>query len=209
MRLLVFGASGKTGHELLRQALERRHSATAFVRDPAKLAITDPSVHVVQGNVRDPQPVEAAMPAHDAVACVLGVGTPLRHDEDVITGVRNIIRAMQARGIHRLIYLSFIGVHESRSAVGFVLRYVAPIPLRHEIADHEAKEALIRASGLDWTIVRPPKLTDGPWTGRYRSGEEIHTWVPVPMLSRADVAHFMLQELDAPAYIGRALRLLK
>lgn len=85
-----------------------------------------------------------------------------------IEGVRNIIRAMQAHGIRRLIYLSFIGIPESRSSVGVVLRYIAPIPLRHEIADHEAKEALIKASGLDWTIVRPPRLTDGPCTARSR-----------------------------------------
>jgi uncharacterized protein YbjT (DUF2867 family) len=99
-------------------------------------------------------------------------------------------------------------VRESRSSVGVVLRYIAPIPLRHEIADHETKEALVRASGLDWTIVRPPKLTGGPCTGRYRSGENITTWKPLPLMSRANVAHFILQELASPAYIGRAPRLL-
>lgn len=208
MRLLVFGASGRTGHELLRQALERGYTLTAFVRQPAKLAITDPAMRVVQGNVRDFSIVDTTVPGHDAVVCTLGVGEPLQHDPDVIAGVQNIIRAMQAHGVRRLIYLSFIGVRESRSGVGVVLRYIAPIPLRHEIADHEAKEALIRASDLDWTIVRPPKLTGGPCTGRYRSGENIATWKPVPLLARADVAHFILGELAQPAYLGRAPRLL-
>src|SRR5688572_26197047 len=208
MRLLVFGASGQTGRELVRQALEQRHSVTAFVRQPAKLGDSDPHVRIVQGSVQEYAAVSAAVPNHDAVISALGVGVPLQHDPAVIEGVRNIIRAMQEHCVRRLIYLSFIGVRESRSSVGVVLRYIAPIPLRHEIADHEAKEALVRASRLDWTIVRPPKLTRGSCTGRYRSGENITTWKPVPVISRADVAHFILQELVSPAYIGRAARLL-
>ena len=208
MRLLVFGASGQTGHQLLRQALQCGHHVTAFVREPSKLAIIDPAIHAIQGNVREPLAVEAAVPGHDAVVCTLGVGKPLHHDPDVIAGVRHIIYAMQASGVRRLVYLSFIGVHASRSAVGVVLRYIAPIPLRHEIADHEEKEALVRASNLDWTMVRPPKLTNGPLTGHYRSGDNITSFKPVPMLSRADVAHFILKELAEPGYIGRAVRLL-
>jgi putative NADH-flavin reductase len=149
------------------------------------------------------------MPGHDAVVCALGAGVPLHHDPDVIAGVRNIIGAMRERKVRRLVYLSFIGVRESRSGVGLVLRYIAPIPLRHEIADHEAKEALVKASGLEWTIVRPPKLTCGPYTGRYRSGEDIATWKLVPLLSRADVAHFILEELENCAYVGQAPRLLR
>ena len=208
MRLLVFGGSGRTGHQLLRQALQGGHHVTALVREPLKLAITDPAIRAIQGNVRESSAVEAVVPGHDAVVCALGVGNPLHHDPDVIAGVRHIIHAMQTRSVRRLVYLSFIGVHASRSAVGIVLRYIAPIPLRHEIADHEAKEALVIASNLDWTIVRPPKLTNGPLTGHYRSGDNITSFKPMPMLSRADVAHFILKELAEPAYIGRAVRLL-
>jgi putative NADH-flavin reductase len=208
MRLIIFGASGQTGRSLLQQALEQNHSVTGFVRQPGKVVNADSRIRIVEGNVQDYAAVSAAVPNHDAVVSALGVGTPLQHDQAVIEGVRNIIRAMQEHGIRRLIYLSFIGVPESRSSVGVVLRYIAPIPLRHEIADHEAKEALIKASGLDWTIVRPPKLTGGPRTARYRSGENITTWKPLPLLSRADVAHFILQELAAPVYLGRAPRLL-
>jgi len=208
VRLLVFGASGRTGQQLVGQALEGGHAVTAFVRRPAKIAITHPELRVVQGDVADYAAVASAVPGHDAVVSTLGVGTPLKPDADVVLGVQQIIRAMEAHHIRRLIYLSFIGVQESRSAVGFVLRYLAPIPLRHEIADHEAKEALVRASQLDWTIVRPPKLTDGPRTGRYRSGESITTWKPLPLLSRDDVAHFILGELAQPAYVRQVPRLL-
>ena len=208
MRLLVFGASGQTGHEFTRQALERQHAVTAFVRQPAKLAITSPTLRLVQGNVASYPAVAGAVAGHDAVVSTLGVGTPLKHDADVVRGVEHIIRAMEEHKVRRLIYLSFIGVSDSRSAVGFVLRYIAPLPLRHEIADHEAKEALVKASRLDWTIVRPPKLTGGPRTGRYRSGTGITTWKPLPLMARADVAHFILEELAQPAFVRQAPRLL-
>jgi uncharacterized protein YbjT (DUF2867 family) len=137
----------------------------------------------------------------------LGVGTPLQHDPRVIAGIEHILAAMQAAGVRRLIYQSFIGVRESRAAVGFVLRFIAPLPLRHEIADHEAKEALIKASATDWTIVRPPKLTNGP-RATYRAGVEVTTWAPVPMLSRASVAHFIVNEVEQPQYVRQAPRLL-
>ena len=176
MKLLIFGASGHTGRELVRQALERGHSVTAFVRQPSKLASPHPHLRIIQGDVGDATAVRAALPNQDAVVSALGVGTPLKHDLTVIDGVRHIVQAMEADGPRRFLYLSFIGVTESRAAVGVVLRYIAPIPLREEIADHEAKEKLVRSSTLDWTIVRPPKLTNGPRTGKYRSGENVKTW---------------------------------
>ena len=208
MRLLVFGASGKTGREFIRQALGRGHAVDAFVRRP-NLLTAQPGLNVVQGDIADPTRVNAAVSGQDAVVSALGVGEPLKHDPAVIAGLENIVRAMEAKGLRRLLYLSFIGVHESREAVGFVLRYIAPIPLRAEIADHEAKERTVRSSSLEWTIVRPPKLTDGPLTGRYRAGETIRTWAPVPTLSRADVADFMVREVENPAFLKGTPRLLR
>src|SRR5215212_972439 len=118
MRLLVFGASGKTGHELVRQAIEHGHTVTAFVRTPGKLTIAGPSVRVLAGNVADSAAVAGAIPGHDAVVSALGVSTPLKHDADVIAGVQHIIAAMEEHRVRRLIYVSFIGVRESRAAVG-------------------------------------------------------------------------------------------
>jgi putative NADH-flavin reductase len=209
MKLLIFGASGHTGRELVRQALERGHSVTAFVRQPSKLSSPHPQLQVIQGDVGDTTAVREAVRNQDAVVSALGVGTPLKHDLTVIDGVRHIVQAMEADGPRRFLYLSFIGVAESRAAVGVVLRYIAPIPLREEIADHEAKEKLVRSSTLDWTIVRPPKLTNGPRTGKYRSGETIRTLMPLPTLSRADVADFMLRELETPAHVRGTPRILR
>jgi putative NADH-flavin reductase len=208
MNLLVFGASGQTGQEVVREALSRGHSVSAFVRDPAKLGEVTGKVRVIRGDVADAGTVAQAMPMHDAVVSTLGVGTPLQHDPDVIAGIGHILTSMQDAGVRRLVHQSFIGVRESRAAVGFVLRFIAPLPLRHEIADHETKEALIRASTLDWTIVRPPKLTLGP-RSTYRVGEDITTFAPVPTLTRSNVAHFILGELEQPQYVHRMPRLLR
>jgi putative NADH-flavin reductase len=208
MRILVFGASGQTGSEVVRQGLERGHSITAFVRTPSKMRIGASSLNVLQGDVADSNAVSAAVAGHDVVVSALGVSIPLKHDPALIAGVNHIIAAMDAAGVRRLLYLSFIGVRESRNAVGFILRYVAPVPLRHEISDHEEKEGLVVASNLDWTIVRPPKMTSGPGTGKYRYGEEIRTFAPVPLMSRADVADFMLREAVDGSFVRRKPRLL-
>jgi len=207
MRILIFGASGQAGHEIVRQALDHGHSVSAFVRMPTKLKVQSP-VRLIHADVADPQAVSRAVPGHDAVISALGVGTPLIHDPVLISGVENIVRAMEEHSVSRLIYLSFIGVRESRSAVGFVLRYIAPIPLHEEIADHETKEAVIRASNLDWTIVRPPKLTNGRQTETYRVGENITTLRPISLISRADVAHFIVREVEEQKYVRRTPRLL-
>ena len=208
MRILIFGASGRTGREVVRHALERQHVVTAFARQPSKLVAKHPQLRLIEGDVGDLAAVRAAMPGQDAVVSTLGVATPLKHDPVVIVGMRHIAAAMREVGVRRLIYQSFIGVSESRAAVGFVLRFVAPILLREEIADHEVKEAIVKSSGTDWTIVRPPKLTDRAASGRYRIGDGIRTWVPLPMLARADVAEFIVRELEQPAYIHKAPRLL-
>ncbi len=179
MNLLIFGASGHTGREVVREALARGHRVSAFARDPARLGIVSAALRPIPGDVADGATVARAVPGHDAVVSTLGVGTPLQHDPKVVAGIAHILAAMQGAGLRRMIYQSFIGVRESRAAVGFVLRFIAPLPLRHEIADHEAKEALIKASTMDWTIVRPPKLTNGR-RANYRVGVDIETWAPVP-----------------------------
>ena len=208
MKVLVLGASGATGRQVVRQAMEQDLGVTAFVRDRARLPISDPALRVVQGDVGDYSAVADAVAGQDAVISTLGVSRPLHADPIVIDGIRHTLRAMEAQGVARLVYLSFIGVRESRSAAGPLIRFVARFPLRHEIADHERKEALIRASRCEWTIVRAPKLSNGEGTGRYRDGEDIVARSFFPVLSRADVAAFMLRQLRDRTYVGRAARIL-
>ena len=207
MRVLVFGASGGTGRQVVAAALARQLDVTAFVRRPERLPVRDPRLRVVQGDVADARAVQEAVAGHDAVVSTLGVGRPLRPDPVVVDGVGHVVRAMETLGVARLVYLSFVGLADSRSAAGPLLGFAARVPLRHEVADHERKEATVRASPLRWTIVRAPTLTNGPFTGRYRSGETIAARSLLPLLSRADVADFLLGEAAAPRFERRVVRL--
>lgn len=206
MNVLVFGASGATGRHVVSQGLERGLNMTAFVRNPSKLAITHPKLTVVQGEVGDAAAVSNAVKGHDAVVSTLGVGAPLRHDPVVIDGIRFIVKSMTDWNVPRLVYMSFVGVADSRADAGFMVRYVARWPLRNEIRDHEIKEDLVIASALNWTIVRAPTLTNGPRTGTYRVGPQVAATSFLPMMSRADVAECILRELGDDAHTRTVLR---
>ena len=207
MKVLVFGASGATGRQVVTQGLEQGLTITAFVRNPSKLAVSHPRLIAVQGDVGDAAAVSNAVKGHDAVVSTLGVGAPLRHDPVVIDGVRFIVRSMAEWNVRRLVYMSFVGVSDSRADAGFMVRFVARWPLRNEIRDHEIKEGLVAGSALDWTIVRAPTLTNGPKTGTYRAGSDIAARSFLPMLSRADVADCLLRELGEAAHLRTVLRL--
>ena len=204
MKILVFGASGKTGREILRQAPDRGHETTAFVRDGKKLGELDAAAHVVQGDITDAAVVTRAVEGHAAVLSTLGASNPLRPYPAFRTGVENIIRAMEAADVRRLIYLSFLGVRTDKEDLGFLLNHVASRLLRCAIADHAANEAAIRASRLAWTIVQTPTLTNARATGTYRSGEQLTIQSIVSSISRADVADFMLRQLAEDRYILRS-----
>ena len=209
MKIVIFGASGATGKLLVAQALERGHLVTAFARTPSKLQTTHIAFQIAQGDVKDSAAVGRAVAGNDAVLSALGVGRPLRHDPAVIEGVRNIVRAMEQTGPARLIYQSFLGVREGRGQTGFVLgKIMAPLVVRNEVADHEAKEAIIRDSNLDWTIVRPVLLTKGTPSGVYRHGVDIRAQAFIPTISRADVADFMLSQLTDRSYVRKAVAVM-
>ena len=205
MKLLVFGSTGSTGRELVRQALERGHDVTAYARNPAKIDdIQHANIRVVRGDVLDPAAVESAVAGQEAVLSAIGAGagrTSLRED-----GTRNIIEAMQRTGVRRLIVQSSLGVGDSRANLSFFTKYiVVSIFLRHAFADHERQEAAVKQSSLDWTIVRPPYLTDGARTRAYRHGFPITDTSIKGKISRADVADFMLEQLTHDTYLHQTV----
>jgi putative NADH-flavin reductase len=204
MRVLVLGATGATGRHLVEQALAQGHHVTALVRNPAKLPRRSPDLTVMQGDVTDRGAVERAVRSQDAVLCALGSSTPLKHDPALVAGIGNLVDAMERLQVKRLVYLSFLGVHHGRGQLSLFGRYlVAPLLLRKVAADHERKEAIIQQSTLEWVIVRPPRLTNGRRTGAYRSGEDIQATMVVPRVSRADLAEFMLDQLNGDTYLRR------
>jgi putative NADH-flavin reductase len=195
VKILVFGASGRTGKELVKQGLEHGHIITAFVRTPSKLQIVETDLAVVQGDIVDRGAVEAAVRGHDAVLCALGAPSLLTRDPAVVVGMHNILLSMELEGVRRLSYLSADTVRDARQQLSSIRKMFVPLIFRSSSADHELIEAMIKSSRLDWTIVRPPMLTGGAPSSAYQRGERIDPRVIIPTVSRADVAAFMLREL--------------
>ncbi len=152
----------------------------------------------------DAKAVAAAVAGHDAVISALGHSRPSPGGQDLHPGASHIIDAMTAAGVSRLIWISSHGVGDGRGRSGFVFeRIFVPLRLRAEFADKERQEALVRASDLDWTIVRPARLTNGPATRRLRAQPRL----PVSIrdsISRADVAEFVLTELEHGSHLRSA-----
>ena len=201
MKLLIFGSTGGTGRELLKQALDQGHQVIAFVRDPSKLSDTESAnLRVIRGDVLDSAAVERAVAGQEAVLSTIGAGaarSTIRED-----GTRNIVEAMEKAGVQRLVCQSSLGVGDSRANLGFFTKYIiVSVFLRHAFADHERQEAVVKRSSLDWTIVRPPHLKDGPRTGAYRHGFPTTDRRVKGKISRADVADFMLKQLTDDGYL--------
>jgi putative NADH-flavin reductase len=201
VKLTVFGSTGKTGRELLTQALDQGHDVVACARTPAKLDdIKHARLQVVPGDVLDPAAVGDAIAGQHAVLFAVGAGagrTTLRE-----AGTRIVVEAMSTAGVRRLICLSTLGVGDSRANLSFFTKYViVSVFLRHAFADHERQEAVVKQSALDWIIVRPPHLTDGPRTGVYRHGFSTTDKQFAGKISRADVADFMLKQLTDDTYL--------
>lgn len=200
MNLLIFGATGATGSELVKQALAQGHRVRAFVRNPDKVDMADPNLKLVKGDITDAAAVEEAVQGQDAVLSALG-SSSLKKNPGLTEGIRTIVQAMEKHSGQRLIYESSLGVGDSRERINFVFRsIIIPLVLRNAIADHESKEQIIKQSSLDWVIVRPAGLTNGAYTGQYRHGDTIQYGANI---SRADVADFMLKQVSNSVYLHK------
>ena len=204
MRIGIFGATGGTGRELVGQALDQGHHVTAQARSPEKLAkLEHPALEAIRGDILDAQSVERAVVGQQAILCALGARaerTTLREE-----GTRNIVSAMEKHDVSRLVCLSSLGVGDSRANLPFFTKHViVDIFLRHAFADHERQERVVRESSLAWTIVRPPRLADGPRSGQYQHGFPPEYPKIRGQVSRADVADFMLQQLTDDTYPRRS-----
>jgi len=204
MKLIVFGATGGTGRELVKQALDHGHIVTAFVRNPSKIKdLQHTNLELAIGDVLDLNSVEKAIDGNDAAFITIGAAASRTDIREV--GTRNIVNAMQKSGVNRLVCQSSLGVGDSRANLSFFTKYIiVDIFLRHAFADHERQEEVVRKSTLDWVIVRPPHLKDGPKTGDYKFGfattnKDIKGWI-----SREDVAEFMLKQISDDSFLQKA-----
>ncbi|WP_345074093.1 SDR family oxidoreductase [Hymenobacter fastidiosus] len=206
MKLLIFGASGATGRQLVQQALDQQFSVTAFVRDPAKFTLAHPNLRVVPGDILQADTVEAAVPGHDAVLSALGVNRNQVGETTLSDGTQTILEAMWRHGVKRFICETSLGLGNSRGEESLLFRrLIRPLFLKHVFADKERQEVLIQASPLDWVIVRPAGLTNGPKTGGYKVALSFANARIKGRISRADVADFMLKQVATEAFVGRAV----
>jgi putative NADH-flavin reductase len=205
MRLLVFGATGATGQQILMQGLQQGHELTVFVRDPAKLTLREDGLRVVVGSV--PENADAicgAVRGQDAVISALGVRNSLKSGNLISRSMQAIVPAMEREAVRRLILTSAFGVGDTRRDAPLLPRIMYRVLLNDIFADKAAGEQYLRKSSLDWTLVYPVLLTNGPRTGQYRAGERLRLR-GLPMISRADVADFILKQLQDTTYLRKGV----
>lgn len=205
MKLLVLGASGPTGRHLVTQALDQGHEVTAFVRRPEAFDLRHERLRVAEGDTtRDTATLAQAVRGQDAVLSALGVGKTFVPNGLMLKSMLNIIAAMQAELVQRFVLMSALGVGESRKDAPLAARLMYGTLLAPIFADKESAEAELRRSTLEWTIVYPVLLTNGPLSARYRYAERLELF-GIPTISRADVAHFMLAETVKPRFMRRSV----
>ncbi len=213
MKILIIGATGGTGRELVKQALERGHTVTALVRKPERARFSEPTasggrpnLKIVQGNVLDYESVSRAVEGQDAVLSALGHKRWLGPTRILSDGTKNIMRAMAQHKVSRFICETSLGVGDSFGRLGlYYTLFTIPIILPFYFWDKGRQEATIRASSLKWTIVRPGALNNRKGRKKYKHGDKIGNWIWTVGISRDDVADFMLNQIMDETYVHRAV----
>ncbi|EPE63537.1 NAD dependent epimerase/dehydratase family protein [Exiguobacterium sp. S17] len=201
MNIALFGGSGRTGRELIAQALEQGHDVKALVRTPEKLGITHARLTVIRGNAENREDVFRTVEGTDAV--VMALGHTKTSNKDILEkATSHVVAAMHEYGVKRVINLTGATVKVPKDVKQkFVSRFAETLmkTLASDLLrDSYTQKGILEASGLDWTVVRCPRLLEGPKTEQYRTG---YFAFKKPMIDRADVAHFMLREIEGRQYV--------
>lgn len=206
MKVAVFGGTGSVGCHVVQALLEQGAKVTVLTRDAARLPASCDGAEVVTGDVTDSIAVRATLQGQDLVMCLLGA--PLMDKSRIRTrGTAVIVREMQAMGLERIICLSSYGAGESWSILPRLYRWVlGPLLLRRMLKDHTGQEAILKQSGLDWTVVRPTNLaeihSDRVDTGAVPQAPSTSLAFKV---SRASVAAFLMKQIGDPSLSRRAV----
>jgi putative NADH-flavin reductase len=200
MKLLVLGATGGIGVEIAKQAVERGHSVTAFVRAPERLAAFADRIAVVQGNLLSVPELASVAEGHDAILSSFGPRDPRGNGKSMESFGRTLTNAMVLAGVQRVIVVSVAFLFKDSIIPPAYLAGRLLFP--HHVADAAEMEAILQKSGLDWTIVRPPGLTNRAGTGAYRVRED-HLPRFGFVISRAEVADYMIQAAENGSSIGK------
>lgn len=204
MKLIIFGATGTVGEELVKQALNKGHVVTAFVRNPEKMQnANNPHLKIYKGDVLNAAEVENSLKNQDVVLCALGDG---KVGKIRALGTKNIIEAMNKTGQKRLICQTTLGMGESYVNLNFIWKHIMfGMLLKKAFHDHQLQEKYILESNLDYTLVRPSALIDGQVTNKYKICFD-GTFKNLNLkISRADVADFMLLLVSTNEYLKKAV----
>ena len=201
MKLFVIGATGRTGQEIVQQALARGHHVTAFVRSPESITVASERLSVVKGNAKDENQLFEAMQNHDAIISTLGPRQVFRPSSLLNDSALATTRAMQRSGVKRIVVLS--------AAAHFpgIPNRIASFVLRNHMRDSLAMEKIVKANGFDWTIARPPRLTQED-SLNYRSREDAAPRMGFT-LSRKAVAAFMLDVIEQEKHVRKIVGIAK
>ena len=202
MKLYILGGTGPTGQHLVSQALEQGHEITALVRTPSKIAFKSPKLTLITPDLFDSGAVAASMKGHQVVVSALGVGMTLRPHDLMNRAMASIIKAMQDAGLKRIVSLSAFGLGESYHQASMLQKVFYKLMLNKIYEDKLRGEVQLRKSNLDWTLVYAVALSNGKRAGKYKVGERL-PMKGMPRISRADVADFMLRQINSDEWVRK------
>jgi uncharacterized protein YbjT (DUF2867 family) len=203
-KILVLGATGATGRSIVTQALARGHDVAALVRSPDKASGLK-GAELIVGDARDETALRRAIKGRDVVVSALGTpASPIREVTLLSTATRVLVGAMKAEHVSRLVCITGLGAGDSAGHGGFLFdNVIFPLLLRKVYADKNRQEAIVRDSGLDWTLVRPVVLNDKPGRGAIRALTDLSGFHG-GTIAREDVARFVLEQLSADTWLRRS-----
>jgi uncharacterized protein YbjT (DUF2867 family) len=203
-KLLVLGATGGTGQLIVSQALARGYDVAVLVRSAEKTRDLD-GVERIVGDARDERILRQALQGRDAVISALGTpASPFREVTLLSTATRALVGAMKAEQVSRLVCITGLGAGDSAGHGGFLFdKLIFPLLLRKVYADKNRQESIVRASGLDWVLVRPSVLNNQPGRGRHRALTDLSDFHG-GTISRADVAQFVLDQVSTGSWVHRS-----
>lgn len=205
MKIIIFGATGGVGQQLITQSLEHNHEVTAFVRNKEKITQTHKNLRVIVGDIFQVEEVKKALENQDVVVSTLGNGDGLKKSNKLYLMTKSIVDAMKQVGLTKIIYTASQGIDdEIPGAVGKIITWF----LRNPLKDHKQAVEYIRNNNLNAVIVRPSSLTNSQLTKDYRVA---HDTIPSSQkpVSRADVAHLILTAIETDAYDGASIAISK
>lgn len=210
MKIVVVGASGKTGRLVLEDAVVAGYEVIAYVRTKESVTLAHPNLTVVEGQLNEKDKLKSVLAGADVCVSTLGGASLTKHNRAVMDGIDTIVGMLEEVNVKRFIYMSSIGAGTSRDYMPQPVRYfIADVMLRVPLADHTTNENRIMKSQLDWTIIRPGGLSDGAKSDKLKHGTESFKMTGNQTVSRSNVAAFILKLLTEGSYLKKCVWLVE